>query len=44
MEFSINQILCVFGCVAFAHMLKKTKTKLDFKGVKCIFIGYCEKN
>jgi hypothetical protein len=22
-----NQILCVFGCVAFAHMLKKTKTK-----------------
>jgi hypothetical protein len=33
-----------FGCVAFAHMLKKTKTKLDSKGVKCIFIDYCEKN
>ncbi len=24
-------------------MLKEVRTKLDSKGVKCIFIGYCEK-
>jgi hypothetical protein len=34
--------LHVFGCVAFAHAPKETRTKLDSKGVKCIFIGYCE--
>jgi hypothetical protein len=28
--------------VAFAHVPKETRTKLDAKGVKCIFIGYCE--
>jgi len=36
--------LRVFGCVAFAHVLKETKTKLDSKGVKCIFITYCEES
>jgi uncharacterized membrane protein len=40
---SINLILCVFCCVAFAHVPKKTKIKFDSKGVKCIFIGYYEK-
>jgi hypothetical protein len=30
------------GYVAFAHVPKETRTKLDAKGVKCIFIGYCE--
>jgi len=34
--------LCVFGYVVFVHVLKETWTKLDSKGVKYIFIGYCE--
>jgi hypothetical protein len=34
--------LCVFGYVAFVHVLEEIKDKLDSKGVKCIFIGYCE--
>jgi hypothetical protein len=34
--------LHVFGCVTFVHVLKETKTKLDSKGGKCIFINYCE--
>jgi hypothetical protein len=38
---SINH-LHVFGCATFAHVPKETRTKLDSKGVKCIFIGYCE--
>ncbi len=33
----------VLNFVAFAHVPKETKTKLDFKTVKCIFIDYCEK-
>jgi hypothetical protein len=32
----------VFGCVAFAHVPKEVRTKLDSKGVKCIFVTYCE--
>jgi uncharacterized membrane protein len=40
---SINLILCVFCCVAFAHVPKETKIKLNSKDVKCIFIGYYEK-
>ncbi len=35
--------LHVFGCAAFVHVPKEIRTKLDSKGVKCIFIGYCEK-
>ncbi len=38
---SINH-LCVFGCVACVHVPKEARTKLDSKGVKCIFISYCE--
>jgi hypothetical protein len=34
--------LHVFDCVAFVHVPKETRTKLDAKGVKCIFINYCE--
>jgi hypothetical protein len=36
--------LHVFGCVAFAQMLKEARKKLDSKGVKCIFISYCEES
>ena len=32
--------LRVFGCVAYAHVPKEQRQKLDDKGVKCIFIGY----
>jgi hypothetical protein len=34
--------LCFFGCVAFIHVPKEVRRKLDSKGVKCIFISYCE--
>jgi hypothetical protein len=34
--------LHAFGCVAFVHVSKETMTKLDSKGVKCIFIIYYE--
>jgi hypothetical protein len=34
--------LHTFGCVAFVHVSKETRTKLDSKGVKCIFIIYYE--
>jgi len=30
----------VFGCIAYAHVLKEKRSKLDDKSVKCIFIGY----
>ena len=32
--------LRVFGCVAYAHVPKEQRQKLDDKGVKCIFTGY----
>jgi hypothetical protein len=32
--------LRVFGCDAYAHVLKEKKSKLDKKDEKCIFIGY----
>ena len=32
--------LRVFGCVAYAHVPKEHRQKMDEKGVKCIFIGY----
>jgi hypothetical protein len=35
--------LDVFYCVAFVNVPKEARTKLDSKGVKCIFIGYCQK-
>ncbi len=34
--------MCVLGCVAFVHMPKETRTKLNSKDVKCIFIDYYE--
>jgi len=30
----------IFGCIAYAHILKENREKLDEKGEKCIFIGY----
>jgi hypothetical protein len=30
----------VFGCIAYAHVTKEKRIKLDDKSVKCIFIGY----
>jgi hypothetical protein len=33
--------LKVFGCKDFAHIPKENRKKLDAKGIKCIFIGYC---
>ena len=30
----------VFGCVAYLHVPKHKKSKLDSKSKRCIFIGY----
>jgi hypothetical protein len=30
----------VFGCIAYTHVPKEKRRKLDGKSVKCIFIGY----
>ena len=30
----------MFGCIAYAHMPKEKRKKIDDKGVKCIFTGY----
>lgn len=32
--------LRVFGCVAYVHIPKEHRRKLDYKSIKCIFIGY----
>lgn len=32
--------LTIFGCKAFAHIMKDNINKLDFKGIKCISVGY----
>ncbi len=32
--------LHVFGCIAYAHIPKDERKKLDFKAKKCIFLGY----
>ena len=32
--------LRVFGCVAYAHVPKEQRQKLDDKGVKCILTSY----
>eukprot|EP00253_Pinus_taeda_P012844 PITA_12844 len=34
----------VFGCVAYAHVLDKIRKKLDSKGEKCVFVGYCDQS
>ena len=36
--------LGVFGCVAYAHVPKERRGKLDDKIEKCIFTGYSEKS
>jgi hypothetical protein len=30
----------VFGSIAYAHVPKELKKKLESKGMKCIFLGY----
>lgn len=32
----------IFGCIAYAMVLDEKKTKLNAKGMKCIFLGYCK--
>ena len=32
----------VFGCVAYAMVPDEQRGKLDAKGTKCLFLGYCE--
>ena len=34
--------LKVFGCEAFVHIPKENRTKLDYKFMKCIFLGYMD--
>jgi hypothetical protein len=34
----------VFGCVAYAHVPKQLRKKLDNKGEKCIFVRYSEES
>ncbi len=32
----------VFGCIAYAMVPNEKRGKLDEKGTKCLFLGYCE--
>lgn len=32
----------VFGCLAYAMVPDEKRSKLDAKGIKCLFLGYCE--
>ena len=32
--------LRVFGCIAYVHILKKNRSKMDGKASKCILVGY----
>eukprot|EP00253_Pinus_taeda_P011071 PITA_11071 len=34
----------VFGCVAYAHVPNQLRRKLDSKGDKCVFVGYCDES
>lgn len=36
------QHLRVFGCIAFCHIPKEDRKKLDYKAKRCIFLGYSE--
>jgi len=36
------QALCVFGCIAYAHIPAEKRKKFDGKCTKCIFIGYSD--
>ncbi len=32
----------IFGCSAFVHIPQVSRTKLDPKSERCVFVGYCE--
>ena len=32
----------VFSCIAYAKVPDEKRSKLDAKGIKCLFVGYCE--
>jgi len=34
----------IFGCVAYAHVPKEMRRKLDDRSEKCIFVGYSEES
>ena len=34
----------IFGCIAYAHILDKKRSKLDDKGEKCIFLGVSDQS
>lgn len=34
----------VFGCVAYAHVPDQLRRKLESKGEKCVFVGYCDES
>ncbi|CAL9025584.1 unnamed protein product, partial [Prunus brigantina] len=34
----------IFGCIRYAHIPNEKKSKLDDKGVKCVFIGVSEES
>lgn len=36
--------LGIFGCVAYAHVPKELRKKLDDRTDKCIFIGYSDES
>ena len=36
--------LKIFGCEAFVHIPKGNRTKLEDKSMKCIFLGYVDKD
>src|SRR5579871_4964314 len=42
-KLSLNH-LRIFGCIAYAHILKEKKYKLDWKTTKYIFLGYSGTN
>ena len=37
---STKLVLRVFGCVSFVHVHSHSRSKLDPRAVKCVFIGY----
>ncbi|KAK3005472.1 hypothetical protein RJ639_016338 [Escallonia herrerae] len=39
-EYCSNNSIRVFGCIAYAHIDKEERKKLDSKSQKCVFIGY----
>lgn len=31
---------CVFGCVVYVHLSKRSRHKLEPRAIKCVFVGY----